>query len=218
MIEELRYLNSEIKKDLLANNFEPKIIGNLFYAHYASLEEQLCDTLFEGMEIKRKRFVSALENKKSMFEIGINGGHSALLTLISNPNIVVYANDIAQPFKDYHPEIYVLTACRVLKELFGERFNYIIGNCLHEVPMFIKKYPNIQFDIIHIDGGKNTYYKDFYNLYPSLLEDATIIFDDTQDKQVKAQVDQLIKEQRIKIDPEFPRLDIRYNHEVTRKI
>jgi len=212
--EELRYLNSEIKKDLAKSGFAQKIVGNLFYAHYCDPEEQLCETLFEGCAAKRERFAHAMLGRTCLFEIGINGGHSSLLALLANPELVVYANDIAQPYQDYHPEIYVRTACRVLKELFPDRFHFLIGDCLAEVPRFVAERPDVCMDIVHIDGAKHTYKQDFLNLRPALSPDALVIFDDLNDPVVRAQVDDLRAAGAVRAVEDFPRMDCRYDHDI----
>jgi predicted O-methyltransferase YrrM len=212
----LKYLNNEIKEALENKGVPVKIIGNLFYPHTPGLFFE--QELYHPMHEKRTRYSLAMQGKKNMFEIGINGGHSSLLALESNPDLCITANDIASfyhPCPDRHPEIYVKVACRVLKELYQERFDYIIGNCLESIPKFTKENQSIFFDVIHIDGVKNTYTKDFNNLYRNMTEDCVIIFDDMQDPQVSRQVCDLMNHHKIVKHENFPRMKgSSYTHEI----
>ena len=188
--DNLTYLNTKIKNALQQQNHPLKLIGNIFYGHkpgdffnYPLLPEQ---------EKKRERFVRALADKTNMFEIGINGGHSSLLALESNPGIKIVANDIAKfypPCPDRHPEVYVPVACNVLSELYPDRFTYFFGDCLTAVPKFVSESRNLSFDVVHLDGRKDTYTKDFNNLSCVMSPDCRIIFDDMQDPGVMSTVD-----------------------------
>lgn len=217
--DSLRYLNEQIKIGLEKERFPIKIIGNIFYPHTPGFFYN--EPLYWEMEKKRERYSLALQNKSDMFEIGINGGHSSLLALESNPNLKVVANDIAKfypPCRDRHPEIYVQIACKTLKEIYGDRFSYIIGDCQATVPKFINENKDRKFDVIHLDGAKQTYTKDFYNLYDNMTDDCTVIFDDMQDNNVKQQISNLFKDGKIKENDLFPRMkENRYTHEIVTK-
>lgn len=218
--DNLTYLNIKIKDALQQQNYPLKLIGNIFYGHNPG--SFFNNSLLPEQEKKRDRFVRVLTNKTNMFEIGINGGHSSLLALESNPTIKIVANDIAKfypPCPDRHPEVYVPVACSVLTELYPDRFTYLFGDCLTVVPKFVSESRELFFDAVHLDGRKDTYTRDFNNLSSVMTPDCSIIFDDMQDLSVVRQVDSLIQEQRIKIHPEFPRMDERmYTHEVTQLV
>ena len=203
-IEKLTYLNAKINDSLKKHNLPEIIGGNLFYEPNAKLDinfEQHCAS-------KRRRFTQAVNDKSTMFEIGINGGHSSLLALMSEPKLAVYANDLAKPFDRYHPEIYTLVAC----EVFPDRFNYVIGDCLQEVPKFVQYNAHIKFDIIHIDGAKETYTSDIGNLTPSLLNNAIVIVDDYNIRRVKSQVDALLTDSAFRRLEAFPDHNAKYTN------
>ena len=214
-IEKLNLLNKELKDSLINNNYEPLLIGNLFYDHLQKTPPFYNSKLFEGCKRKRIRLYNAVKDKKNMFEVGTNGGHSSFLALISNNNLNVYSNDIASfypPCPNTHPEIYVPTASNVLKKLFPNRFTFIRGDCLIEIPNFVSKNKKLKFDIVHIDGAKNTYKKDFLNLIPLLDIGCLIIFDDTQQYDIQRQINELINEGYLKRVKYFPIMDKTYQH------
>lgn len=213
----LSILNDNLKESLLKHNFIPILIGNLFYDHAQPEFYNSC-LLYDCHE-KRVRFSKACSMRNTMFEIGLNGGHSAFLALMSNKNLQIYSNDIAEfypPCPTIHPEIYVQIAADTLKTMFNNRFTFIKGNCLSEVVKFVKNNPNVKFDIIHIDGEKGTYKRDFLNLIPSLNEDAIIIFDDSNMESVQNMVDELMNDGYLHRVSDFPQMNpnIKYRNEI----
>ena len=218
-VDKLNILNNNLKEELEKNNYKVTLIGNLFYDHEQMSPLFYKSPLLKECEEKRKRLSKACEMRTTMFEIGLNGGHSSLLSLMSNDKITVYSNDIAEfypPCPNIHPEIYVPVAANTLKKIFDNRFNFIKGSCLSEVPKFVKENSDIELDIVHLDGDKRTYRKDFFNLKPLLKDESIVIFDDTQQPNVQKLVDDLVKEGYIHRTSEFPKMDksIKYRNEI----
>ena len=57
---------------------------------------------------------------------------------------------------------------------------------------------------MHIDGNKDTYTQDFYNLQPALTEDALVIFDDYNIPRVQSQVKAIIERNELVSRQEYP--------------
>jgi hypothetical protein len=133
-------------KDYVNNYLIPIIVnskelleGNIFtYHHTLTYNDQYSD--------KAKNICSVVLNNsiKKVLEIGFNSGFSALLMLLSNPNIILTCCDIGE-YK------YVLPCYEKLKETFGDRINIIIGNSVETLKNIDETY-----DLIHIDGGHST--------------------------------------------------------------
>lgn len=203
--DKLNQLNDALVTALSEQHHQEVLIGNLFYDHLQPHFSQA--PLLEACDLKRRRLFEAAKKSSVMFEIGINGGHSALLCLMANPNLRIIANDIAQfypPEPLCHPEIYVPVACETLKHLFPGRVTTIIGDCLTAVPEYVKNHPMRDIELVHIDGEKTTYIQDFYNLRPILKPGAIIVFDDSQQERVREVVDSLISEGSCSRMSEFP--------------
>ncbi len=224
VINELtKKLNSLLMKSLSDHGYPKKIIGNLFYHHHdGDIEDRKISPLFET---KRSRLHMIAQRAKVGLEIGLSGGHSAMLMLTSNPLLTLIANDIAEhidmpDMSTYHPEVYVPVAADFLKDTFKERFTFIKGNCLEKIPEAVKKWisEGIKFDLVHLDGAKETYYQDFKNLIPVINKNAYVIFDDSEMRIVINTVSKLISEGFLVRDPEFPSmaLDESQRHEVLR--
>lgn len=217
--DNLNTLNNNLKTALENKNYTPTLIGNLFYDHEQMNPPFYNSPLLKDCEEKRKRFSKACKMATKMFEIGLNGGHSAYLGLTSNDNMTVYSNDIAlfyPPCPNIHPEVYVLEAAKTLKNMYNNRFEFIKGSCLTAVPAFVKHNPEMVFDIIHIDGAKETYEQDFLNLRPLLQNNCIVIFDDSQNPFVQNVVDNFIRQGYLHRTPDFPQMNpnIKYRNEV----
>lgn len=217
--DDLQKLNYHLKEKLEKCNYFPVLIGNLFYDHDQRNPPFYNSKLLDDCLEKRIRLFTAAKMKKTMFEVGLNGGHSAFLAMMSNENLTVYSNDIAEfypPCPNIHPEIYVDAAAEKLKEFYPNNFHYIRGNCLTEVPKFTANNPNIKIDLVHIDGEKSTYRQDFFNILPLLEDDAIVIFDDSNIPHVQNVVNDLIENNYLHRSELFPQMNknIKYTNEI----
>ena len=189
----LHYLNTSLTKSLIIKGVEPVLIGNLFYDH---LEENFqTHSLNQLLDTKRQRLFDLAKKCSNVFEVGVNGGHSAFLMLYSNPKLIYIGNDIATfypPEPRCHPEFYVPAAFESLKSLFPDRVQSIIGDCLVELPKYAKNYNYQHIDLLHLDGHKATYEQDFFTMLPLMKQSGYVVFDDTQQPQVQALVDKLL--------------------------
>lgn len=217
--DKLNILNNNLKIALENKKYILTLIGNLFYDHEQLDPPFYNSPLLKECEEKRIRFSKACQMRTTMFEIGLNGGHSSFLAMNANKNLIVYSNDIAEfypPCPNIHPEIYVPEAAKTLKTLFNNRFNFIKGSCITEVPNFVKNNSQITFDIIHIDGAKKTYKQDFINIKPLLNDNCIVIFDDSNIQSVRKVVDDFIRQGHLHRTSDFPQMNtnIKYRNEI----
>jgi len=82
-------------------------------------------------------------------EVGFNACHSSAVFLNANPDAKVYSWDIAQ-----FP--YTRGNLRLMKDLFPDRFEYILGSSQEAVPDFHAKNPSVKCDVISVDGDHST--------------------------------------------------------------
>jgi predicted O-methyltransferase YrrM len=108
------------------------------------------------------------KNIKNVMEIGFNSGFSALLMLLTNPNMHITCFDLGE-------HAYTLPCYQKLKETFGRRINIIIGDSTQT----LQTHHDI-FDLIHIDGGHSTQvaYSDIVNSYRLSTKGTILIMDD----------------------------------------
>jgi hypothetical protein len=214
----LTILNSNLSNSLTSKGLESVLIGNLFYDHLEKDFQNL--PLNPLLETKRQRLADLAKKCSSAFEVGLNGGHSALLMLDSNPELNFTGNDIAAfypPEPRCHPEVYVPAAFDSLKQLFPGRVQTITGSCITELPKYVEINNTKHIDLLHLDGDKWTYERDFFTMLPVLTPGAYVVFDDTQQPAVQALVDRLLMN-NIVIRSEYPKMASSeiYTHEIVK--
>lgn len=86
---------------------------------------------------------------KNICEVGFNAGHSAAVFLNANPQATVHSFDIGQ-----FP--YTRGNVRLMKELFDNRFDFILGPSATTVPDFQWRRTDVKCDVISVDGDHST--------------------------------------------------------------
>jgi len=123
----------------IINNCGELLKGNIFTLHHT--------TTYTDLFINKVKNISNVmlnKNIKNVMEIGFNSGFSALLMLISNPNVKITCYDLGE-------HKYTIPCYEVLKQLFQDRINIIIGDSTKTL-----ENDNEKYDLIHIDGGHST--------------------------------------------------------------
>jgi len=166
-------INNNINKakEYIDKNLLPIIIntGELLEGNIFMLDRTI---EYSDLFINKRKNISNLvlnKNIKKIMEIGFNSGFSALLMLLSNPNIYITCFDLGE-------HKYTIPCYEKLKETFGERINIIIGDSTITLPNV-----NDIYDLIHIDGGHSlpVTTSDIENSYRLSKKKGTIlIFDD----------------------------------------
>lgn len=116
--------------------------------------------------------ITQIKNVNNILEIGFNSGFSALLILLSNPNIQLTCVDICS-------HKYTIPCFNFLKQRFGIRINLIQGSSVDVLEKLVND--NLKYDLIHIDGCHDVAIaeKDIDNSVKLSKKDTIIIFDDT---------------------------------------
>jgi len=86
---------------------------------------------------------------KNICEVGFNAGHSAAVFMNANPEAHMYSFDIGQ-----FP--YTRGNAVLMKELFPDRFEFILGSSTESVPTFHQVRPDVKCDVISVDGDHST--------------------------------------------------------------
>ena len=214
--EKLNILNSKLSDSLIKKNYESVLIGNLFYDHLQTNFQINNPNVI--LQTKRNRLFDLSKKCSNVFEVGVNGGHSAFLMLESNPELKYIGNDICAfypPEPRCHPEIYVPVAFDTLKDLFPGRVTTITGDCLIELPKYAERNNFQHIDLLHLDGHKQTYPRDFFALLPCLKKNAYVVFDDTQQEFVQSLVNDLLHKGIVK-RCEYPKMEAHeiFTHEI----
>lgn len=147
----------------IINNSNELLEGNIFMVHHTT---QYSDVFLN----KAKNISNIVLNKeiRQCMEIGFNSGFSALLMLISNPNIHIECFDLGE-------HTYTLPCFKKIQQVFGDRITLTIGDSMKALPIVNKKY-----QLIHIDGGHATCVanSDIVNAYRLSKNGTILIMDD----------------------------------------
>ncbi|ELT90662.1 hypothetical protein CAPTEDRAFT_212787 [Capitella teleta] len=162
----------------------PKVFHDMYGPFKSKLKTVLSDGKPpEGYSLKYKgeslvfwNIITRIPHIETVCETGFNTGSGTLLWLTAKPNVHVYSFDIgdhpyAKPMADY------------IQEQFPGRHNITWGDSTKTLPLFVKKNPRIQCDIIYVDGG-HTYAvskKDFENFSKLGYTGSVVILDNYPD-------------------------------------
>lgn len=115
--------------------------GGLFNLHG---EVSADNSPAERMHSKRRHFALFSMSGTSMLEIGFNAGHSAMLALAANPDLVYHGVDIGH-------HAYTMPCFEYLRSIYGDRVRIDIGDSRDVLPALRRA--GHRFDLYHIDGG-----------------------------------------------------------------
>lgn len=174
-------INNIIKK------YTNKIEGNCLYKHQSDFIQFEKGHRYDNKLILRNNFLNIVKDVKNILEIGLNGGHSMAIFLLSNPKLEVLSFDICE-------HNYVKEIGNYYKNKYN--FNFVAGNSL----ITVKEYNNdIKYDVIHIDGGhiEKCVVNDLINCKRFAHKDTLMIFDDSNAKHIEKILNKFCKEKFI---------------------
>jgi hypothetical protein len=147
----------------IIHNCGEQLEGNIFMIHHTTNYTNV----FEN-KVKNISNLVLYNNIENVVEIGFNAGFSSLLMLFSNPNIKITCFDLGE-------HKYTLPCYEKIKETFGDRIHFIIGNSMQTLQEMDGKY-----DLIHIDGGHeiDVANSDIMNAYRLSKQGTILIMDD----------------------------------------
>jgi hypothetical protein len=100
----------------------------------------------DSLASTRRNLWRATRFKKSLLEIGVNAGHSALLALSANPALSYCGVDI-------NSHGYTEPCVRYLMAEFPGRVRFHPGDSRDVLPWLAARRGEAEFDIFHVDGG-----------------------------------------------------------------
>jgi len=118
--------------------------GSIFYWRRDRASEDVAPAA--DLAPARRNFWRATRFKKSLLEIGVNAGHSALLALSANPILVYHGVDLGS-------HQYVAPCVDYLTREFPGRVHYYKGDSREVLPYLATHRADLNFDIFHVDGG-----------------------------------------------------------------
>jgi hypothetical protein len=158
----------ELNEIVYNGNF---VEGNLLYKHGLKCLNQT-NKITPIFETRRHKLAHIVRGKKNILEIGVNGGHSALLILRSAVDINYVGFDLCE-------HKYVRKAVAYLQNKYDDQVEFYEGNSELTIPLFHQCNPDKKFDVIHIDGSHKvaSAEKDIMNCKKLAHKDTILIFD-----------------------------------------
>lgn len=167
MMQAKSYINENLWS--LIVNSGSVLEGNLFTEHNVNHCNGMIYTDRFYEKIENICWLSMNKNIKKVLEIGFNSGFSALLMLLSNPNLQLDCVDI-----NWHK--YTSKCFNQLRETFGERLNIAYGDSVKTLTTLSTD----NYDMVHIDGGHEAVVAcaDIVNSYRLANNRSILVFDD----------------------------------------
>jgi hypothetical protein len=167
----------------IIKNSKTILEGNCLYQHRNNFLEFENGHRYDNKLILRTNFYNIVKDAKNILEIGLNGGHSMAIFLLSNPKLEVLSFDICE-------HNYVEDVANYYKNKYN--FTFVKGDSLIKV----KEYNNDKkYDIIHIDGGhnENCVRNDLINCKKFAHKNTLMIFDDTNSTHISKIINEYCK-------------------------
>jgi hypothetical protein len=160
-------LASEIRDYLIDRRDSSEILSTRFLARLKELNRLVKETgeIIEGgifywdndphyenalpdptLAAARRNLWRATRFKDSMLEVGVNAGHSALVALSCNDELIYHGVDIAS-------HAYTERCVDYLASEFPGRVHLHRGDSREVLPDLASRRPELDFDIFHVDGG-----------------------------------------------------------------
>lgn len=145
--------------------------GSIFYVNGDNKRH----TLYKPFRSKRVELIRSCLINDVVVEIGVNAGHSALLALTANSNLVYCGVDIG-----HHG--YTVPCASILESTFPNRFFFHKGDSRNIIPVIFDVFPFIKNKSILwiIDGSHDPKIADLdiQNVIAQARNNDTLIFDD----------------------------------------
>ncbi|WP_424833244.1 PIG-L family deacetylase [Ruegeria sp.] len=183
--EDLGNLNAAIAASLRAVGEPVAINGNALYTH---MQEDFPDHEFSSnMEAKRLAIHYLAQQSKCFLEVGVAGGHAALLALHSNPSLTFIGVDLGQRLRPSWPavDVFVPAAFEWFRHRFPDRVKLYRSDAIRGIRQAVAEQPFGPVDFVHLDAQKNTRFEELAALWPGLADRAYLMQGDNKNGHVR---------------------------------
>lgn len=125
--------------------------------------------------------VSNLIKPNNYLEIGVRRGRSLAAVVVHSPDVNIYAFDMWMDNYGKNPNPGPEFVQREMKKFsYSKHIKFINGNSHETLPKFFQENPNIEFDLITVDGDHSYEgaLQDLRDVLPHLTIGGVIVFDD----------------------------------------
>ncbi|WP_170569324.1 PIG-L family deacetylase [Ruegeria atlantica] len=193
---DLNDLNHAIADSLMQAGEPVAINGNVCYGHMQQ-DFHLGD-LEPAMEPKRRALFQMAQESSCFAELGVAGGHAALLALHSNPSLTFVGIDLGQRLRQSWPpvDVYVPVVFNWFENRFPTRVKLYLSDAIDGLRQAAVDQPFGPIDLLHLDAMKNNRIAELEAAWPGLAERCYLLQGDNKNGHVKASSEKLIAEGR----------------------
>ena len=191
--EDLDQLNRVIAEGLARAGEPIAMSGNVCYAHMTP-DFHLAE-LSAGMEPKRRALHETAQSSTCFAEVGVAGGHAALLALHSNPALKFIGIDLGQRLRASWPpvDIYVPLAFDWLQNRFPDRVKLYMAPAVDGLRQAVEDRPFGPIDLLHLDAMKNSRIDELEAVWAGLAGRCYLLQGDNKNGHVQDSTNKLIE-------------------------
>ncbi len=194
--DDLESLNHAIAEGLSKAGEPVAINGNVCYGHMQ--EDFHLTAMSPGMEPKRRALFQMAQSSSCFAEVGVAGGHAALLALHSNPSLKFIGIDLGQRLRASWPpvNIYVPIVFKWFETRFPTRVKLYLMDAVDGLRQAVAERPFGSIDLLHLDAAKNSRVSELETAWPGLAGRCYLFQGDNKNGKVKESSNQLMAEGR----------------------
>lgn len=194
--EDLSQLNHVIAQSLIDAGEPVAINGTVCYGHMQK-DFHLGD-MAPGMEPKRRVLQQLAQEVDCFAEVGVAGGHAALVALHSNPSLKFIGIDLGQRLRQSWPpvDVYVPVVFEWLRSKFPDRVRVYTAQAVQGLKLAVSENPFGPIGLLHLDAQKNNRIAELEAAWPGLADCCYLMQGDNKNGKVKESSAHLIADGR----------------------
>jgi len=193
-LRDLSDLNNTIADSLIAAGEPVAINGNVCYLN---MQENFHRAeITDRMERKRRALHETVQGISCFAELGVAGGHAALLALHSNPDLGYIGIDIGQRLSPSWPpvDVFVPAVFEWLQARFPDRVKLYMMDAIEGLERAAAEQPFGPIGLLHLDAAKKTRIAELQAVWPGLADHCYLLQGDARNGNVRASSQTLIDE------------------------
>ncbi|TMV08058.1 hypothetical protein FGK63_11475 [Ruegeria sediminis] len=208
---DLSQLNLAIAEGLSEQGEPVAKNGNVFFSH---MQHRFHEAEFAPAMEGKRRAINLISREVECFaEVGVAGGHAALLALHSNPKLRYIGIDLGQRLMPSWPPVHIFVpiAFRWLERRFPDRVRLYMADSIDGLTQAVKENPFGPIGFLHLDAQKKNRYAEVRAAWPGLAKQCFLMQGDFVNGHVRESSDRLLSEgmARPVNRPEFAEIESR---------
>ncbi|MGB0966700.1 MAG: glycosyltransferase family 32 protein [Halocynthiibacter sp.] len=191
--EGLQDLNTTLSTALIQAGLPPRIEAEPFYC-LRQKKDLPSASLIVKTDPLRIRLAAWMSQAETVVQVGLDGGHLALLQKILQPHARLVIVDPGGRIEGDHAaaaKVYVSAAVNWLRQHFGDSIQGMIGWPGATLTRYFLNHPEFRADLVHINGISSTFLSSYGAAVEALKPGGHVIISHTNAEQLRRRVQQL---------------------------